>query len=309
MAKQTAPTPQNSGSDKKTQLKNAAYIVLIILLLGLAAGGVYAKYVYSNAATGTVLAREFYFSSDYLSADGAAYTLNPGTTEVTFELRNHGDSLRYSSDDIVYKISVTGTDATETTPTSVSLSVGGKNIQSGETQEDSPLKKDEKSSITITMSDLLDGHTYTVTATGTGGYKVGDDYKNDGKGGYSETLTATFSVLSAGTGVYMHLDTTNSAYVVLTVWTENVTGDATIMFPDDLIPDSTDPILATIQNYNIETGMYTGTSFSDNTSFDNPYSSRTYRFFKTSDYTGSDFTVTLTPAGTTTSITAEDAIP
>lgn len=267
MTKQAAQTPQTSAPDKNKYLKNAVYILLVILLLALAAGGVYARYVYKNIDTGTVTAREFYFTSDHLTKSGATYTLNPGTTSVTFTLKNYADEIRRSNDDISCAVTTTGGTLSAE---EVSLSAAANNAAE------------------ITLSGLVDGQTYTVMATGTAGYE--------------ETLKATFTVLSAGTKVYKHLDTTDPAYVLLTVWTENVAGTASITFPTGLIPDSTDPIMKDIKNYTAD--AYIGTTFTDNTSFSNTYSSQTYRFFKTSGtYTVEQFAVVVNE------VTAEESTP
>lgn len=279
MTKQAAQTPQTSVPNKNKHLKNAVYILLVVLLLALAAGGVYARYVYKNIDTGTVAAREFYFTSDHLTKSGATYTLNPGTTSVTFTLKNYADEIRHSSNDI---------DCTVTT-TNGALSAEGAAFDNEKKELTGvSLSAAANNAAEITLSGLVDGQTYTVEATG--------------RAGYEETLTATFTVSSAGTKVYKHLDITDPAYVLLTVWTENVAGTASITFPAGLIPDSTDPIMKDIKNYMDD--AYIGTTFPDNISFSNIYSSHTYRFFKTSGtYTVEQFAVVVDE------VTAEESTP
>ena len=65
----------------------------------------------------------------------------------------------------------------------------------------------------------------------------------------------------------------------------------TVTFPAGLIPDSTDPILAAVKNY--EGNTYVAKSFTDKNSFQSASSSRSYRFFKTDGYTAGSFTVKM----------------
>jgi hypothetical protein len=65
-----------------------------------------------------------------------------------------------------------------------------------------------------------------------------------------------------------------------------------------LIPDYTDPILDEINNYN--DGVYQNGSFQDTVNFKDDTGSepkaKQYRFFKASNYSNGDFTVTMTTA-------------
>jgi len=231
----------------KPSRKRLIWVVLLALVLLIAGiGGVSAKYVKDFGGTDALVrAKEFYFSSDLLTENGAEYTLNPGTKEITFVLRNHDDQLRYSEDAVNYTVAVEG--GGTVSPNNGSLS--GNEINS---------------TVTVTLSGLQDGESYTVTATG--------------KAGYKKSLTATFSVAKPGENVYKHLDNSDlsGSYVLLTVWTENVSGEVTISFPAGLIPDATDPLLSDIQNY--KDGKYQKAA--DGTAGDlEAYSSHTYRFF------------------------------
>lgn len=270
----------------KNRIAIVVYIVLAVILLALVVGTVYARYVYSKARTGTVTSREFYFSSDYLTKSGTEYFLNPGTTGLTFTLKNHADALRYSENTVTYTVEVTGTGASVDLP-------GGT------------LNANQISDAAVTLSGLTDGQSYTVTATGRSSYFDSNGVeKTDAQGGYVEVLQATFTVLEASAKVYQHVaNPSGSPYVVLTVWTENVAGLASIEFPDGLIPDGTDPALTGIENYNSGTGEYDGDEFNDNDSFAVAYASRTYRFFKAANYAGGDFTVTVDGK------TAEPSVP
>ena len=61
--------------------------------------------------------------------------------------------------------------------------------------------------------------------------------------------------------------------MLLTVWTKNLSGTVSITYPDGLIPDATDPAMATGVDFGSKT-------FSDASNFVLPYSSHVYRFFK-----------------------------
>ena len=215
---------------KRTLLTSLAAAVV---LTACAVGGIYAKYVYDRDRFGLVATPNFYFQSDLLSADGAEYTLNSGTKAITFTLTNSADDLRFSDEEISYTITSDG---------------GSLSVIEG------VLTRGEKSTVTVTLSGLEDGETYAVTAVGVAGFE--------------ETLTATFTVQSDAHAVYMHTDTSNPAFVVLTVWTKDLSGTVTVTIPEGLIPDNTDPRMAT---FTTETRSFTFTL--------GEYSSASYRFF------------------------------
>lgn len=238
-------------------------IFVLLVLVGTAIGSTSAKYVKdAGPQQAVVQAREFYFSSDMLKENGANYTLNPGTASISFVLRNHDDELRYSESSIGYTVSVSGGAA-------VSSASG-------------TLANDD---ISITISNLVDGQSYTVTATG--------------EAGYTKTLSATFTVKNQSEGVYKYLEMDPSGtFVLLTVWTENKSGAVTIRFPDGLIPDTTDEALAAIRNY--KKGQYIANTdesgVSDSAGTLDVYSSHTYRFFLVEPFTNypvKAFTVTV----------------
>ena len=211
----------------------AALLVITSVL-----GGVYAKYVSSQRTDGTVSAPIFYFESDLLmlQSKGKEYTLNSSTETISFSIMNYADKWRVSEVDISYTVEVTGGATLNTT--------SGK-----------LLKGDKKTDI-ITLSGLEAGKTYTVTVTG--------------KGGFEKVLSATFKVNDAETNVYKYIEQTEH-YVLLTVWTENASGTATVTRIEGLIPDNTD---ARMNGWKVSDEEYTdATEYAE-------YSSHTYRFFK-----------------------------
>lgn len=238
----------------KKQYTLAALVGSLALLVALT-GAAIGRYQHQFYSEGSVRAKEFYFTSNFL--DGETHTLGPGSTEVTFSLGNHADELRFSEVDIAYEVTVTPMEGTVANDLTVEYSNESKKLPCTGVQDHS-----------VTIKELTPGK-YTVTATGTGGYQ--------------QTLTAVIEVLSQEPVVYMHLDTTHSEYVLLTVWAQGYTGDVTITPPTGMIPDNTDPVMRDAK---------TGQVFTDRTSFQgDAYSSHVYRFFG-SGATTANFTVT-----------------
>ena len=267
----------------KQKNKRSGFLVFTVVFLSLilavlTVGTVYAKYVYVTTGKNILAAKEFYFSSNLLTETGSSFKLNADTTTVSFTLRNSFDELRVSEVPIECDVSVTTQYGT--TFHSVSFSDG------------TTLAPNAKNETVVTLSGLTKGEVYTVTATGSGGYR--------------QTLQATFSVSPNENYVYYHLDTANPAYALLTVWTQNVSGSLNISVPAGLIPDNTDPLLRTV--YNLDGTEYAAFSVADAESFATPYSSRTYRFFRT-DKELTDFTVILENGSTTYTASKKTAIP
>ena len=234
--------------------------LLALAVSVLAVGGVIARYVYGETGEAFVSARPFYFASDLLRPveEDTEYSLSPGSGSVTFAVRNFADELRITKDDIRYYVTTDGGTLSESSGT---LSGPGKGSDA------------------ITLSDLEDGKSYTVTVTTNTG---------SGDAGYQTTLQATFTVRTADK-VYKHLQSYGE-YVILTVWAENVTGELSVDIPEKLIPDNTDPIMK---------DALTGGAFTDAVSFAAaPYASHTYRFFyplgvEKPSVTAEDFAISL----------------
>lgn len=246
----------------------AVCLVLLVILAGVAVG----RYQHQFGSDSSVRALNFYFTSNLL--DGGTHTLAPGSTEVKFTLGNHADELRYSEVDIAYAVTVTPVEG-ESVADGVSVTYGNTNQQldKGAIQDD-----------TVTITNLKPGK-YTVEARGTGGYE--------------KILTATIVVPDEESAVYKYLDTSNSEYVLLTVWAQGYQGTVTITPPSPpitLIPDNTDRVMENVK---------TGKAFTDTTSFqDSGYCSHTYRFFG-GGVTAEDFTITY-GNGQTATVKAPD---
>ncbi len=176
----------------------------VLLLCAISGGFVAAKYINEKSSTGVIGAKNFYFTSNFL--DGTLHTLAPGTTSVSFSVGNHEDDLRYSEVKINYTVTVDN----------------GATIENGTGTLASGAVNDAE----ITVSGLTAGKTYTVTATGTGGY--------------SKTLTATIVVAQSQSKLYYNVDNSAADYILLTVWNEgDADGNVTISYTG--IPDNTNP--------------------------------------------------------------------
>ena len=236
---------------KQLQIRKHTIIIITSMLLPVMIGGVFAKYVYDNAGSNLLSAKEFYFTSNLLKEEGSKYVLNSTATEISFTLGNSADKLRCSQDDIIYDISVTNKSG-GTVP----------EIIDGNTEH--KLLGGSVSQVTITLTNLEKGETYIVTSTG--------------KAGYKQTLMAEFTVSENEENVYKHLEiSTDNAYLLFTIWTENVVGELQVVTPAGLIPDNTNPILREVYNYS--GAEYGEIIFTDKINFDQTYSSYTYRFF------------------------------
>lgn len=242
---------------KKQSLRVLLLTAVVVWLLGV--GGLSAKYVYQQSQLNKVTAGEFYFTSDLLSTGGKEYTLSADTTSINITLRNYEDELRWADSDISYTYTV---------------KKGDTDVKSG--RGTLSHKSTEKSEDTIPLSDLTAG-TYTVTAQAYSPFK--------------ETLKGTFVIPAEDKNIsYSVSDSSGSAYALLTISTKGYSGKASISWPEDLIPDSTQEALKNVKSYDNNT--YTAGNVSVKLE---KFSSYTYRFFKSDishTYTKDNITVT-----------------
>ena len=230
---------------------HAFMYLLVLLLLVALAGGTLAKYFRSRESEGTVRAKMFYFTSDFLN--GTERKLNPGVTEVSFVVSNYEDALRYSEVDTTYTVTV-----------SPALAEG--NVICSKTKLDG----NGKSDATVTLKGMTPGQTYIVTVNAVGG---GEMVGGTTLGGYKKTLTGKI-VVREESAVYTYLEDKGS-YVLLTVWAQGYKGDVTIGYPAGVIPDNTDPRMAGVKTQTSGTG-----TFVDDVTFaSDSDASHSYRFF------------------------------
>jgi hypothetical protein len=221
---------------------------------------------------------EFYVESDLLTEAGKTYELQAGTESVSFTLQNYigtGEYQRLSEVPIAYTIQVEGT---------AGATVHPKDNAQGATSECTVTALANTATDTaITVSNLKPGGSYTVTVTA--------------NGGYVKELRATFKLKPAEDGFFMHVDASDPNVVILTVWTQNLSGDVTITphAENKLIPDNT---CAGLEEMTVG-----GTATVEN--FEK-YTAKEFRFFKPSGDTGNmSFTVTLTLADDSTKTATE----
>ncbi|MBQ4049896.1 MAG: hypothetical protein IJD07_04495 [Clostridia bacterium] len=249
-------------------LKNRLFLVALCLMCAtaLSFGGILGKYVLGTKADATAGSLKFYFGSNLLTEDCAEYTLNSDATSVDISLFNYADVYRYSADVISYTITVTGDSAT-LFETSDTIAMGSAN------------------SDTVTISGLVAGKTYIVTATAT------MPKADSSAQGYKKVLSAKFTVKEAKKKIYYHADASDDYVVYLTVWTDGLAGTVNVQPPAGLIPDNTWEGMADVQ-YEAGACAEISVSISKN-------SSHTFRFFKDSNYVGGAFVVKLTDSGAT----------
>lgn len=256
---------------KRWRKKRILPVWLLLLLVLLTTGGIgtaVAKFMQSSTGQAFVKAPEFYFTSDLLSAENPHYVLNSAVDHVTFTLRNSADALRVSEVSIDYEVTVDN-------GASVQYEPGATDPE----ELSNTLPEDIKTEVTYTLGNLKPGVTYTVTAKG--------------DAGYTQTLWATFTVSDKDENVHKHLEVSRDGYMILTVWTHNVSGTLSVSFPDDLIPDNTNVDMGSVYNKDGGAASFTVDSFGK-------YSSQTYRFFyNDGTYDARNFTVSVSGNGKT----------
>lgn len=239
---------------RKIKIKKPHLIVALISMMVCALiGGAYGYYIHNKTDDGYVVASNFFFESDYLSEEGKTYTLNVNANKVTFKLKNYADELRCSENDVNYVITVN---------------------EGTLSQSEGTLLKGSRNYHEITLSNLEEGKTYNVSVTG--------------ESGYTRTLKATFIVRNNDIEFYKNIDTSHNNYVTLTVWTENISGEATIIFPQGVIPDNTCEGMRNVltSSYRFEIDV-------------EEYSSYVFRFFKTDGFdVNKEFSIYLNINGT-----------
>ena len=239
---------------KQSKYIRAVIVTVLLTVIVAAIGGAVAKYVNERDGVTPISSQAFFFESNYLKTNNLTYKLNSDTNQISIELYNFENDNRISEMDCTYTVTVASADGS-------AFKVDDETV----TQKtfSHTTVKNQKDSFSFSLSELSPGKTYTVSATSDGGYK--------------KTLSATFETRAAqATGIFMNVQDTEH-YVLLTVWTENSVGMASIQFPTNLIPDATDPILRYVTS--------ASGNFTDDSSFsENGAHSRSYRFFKPKNY-------------------------
>lgn len=193
---------------RKNKVLLITVISAIVLALSIGAGTIYARYTSSDDDKSQQLgAHSFYFGSDLLSEEGTELNYSASVNEVSFNIYNYKDSLRFSTLPINYTVTVKLGDVTIKTITGI-LEAGGLRAE------------------TITIDNLESGNTYDVTVVG--------------ENGFSSTLLGSISINDEA-GFYISVDSSNPDYVMVKIRTEGSSGTAKLTVPEGLIPDNTYP--------------------------------------------------------------------
>lgn len=172
-------------------------------------------------------AKDFYFTSDLLTdGDTPVYQLSnfvPGTSTISFQLRNYADALRVSESNVAYTVAATGLPNTTGT-----IAQSGSAGQSNEV------------ALAVPATSFANGKaTVRVTAQSTAPY--------------AQTLEAVFELyqkISIGAVTHEVYDAAGSNTVTLTVTTRDEAGTISITPPGGVYPDRTDSRLASGNSFN-----------------------------------------------------------
>lgn len=260
---------ENRKERRKKGTALAFLIIGLIAVAGISLIGISAKYVFQKSENKETASSQFYFTSDLLSEAGKTYTLNANTTELTIELYNKADDLRWADNNIAYSYTVSYTedtsgnaDAGQTGGTSAWSNGNGTLLHNASTSTTG----------TIQLTGLQSG-TYTVTATATSPF--------------TKTLTGKFVIPAQDTGVEYKVDDTNpSPYAVLTVWTKDYSGEVTVSWPERVFPDQTQEAFESRTDLTSDGETYSAGYVTVKMEKNSSY---TWRFFKkdiSEDYSG-----------------------
>lgn len=204
--------------------KKSKVILIVMLVVFNLAGVTFAKYL-SEFYTDKVMAiaKDFYFTSDFLSEGTMTHELNNWDTksEYTFmiDAKNWEDDLRISQMDIVYEITVSG-GCTYKVNSLTDAGKGSYTLKSNQKQTD-------KIIVTVPTTATLDKDTVVVTMKAK---------MSNGKG-YTKTMTGNFH-LNKKTEVFAYSIEKNTNYIDLLLGAdmENI---FTLTYPSCLKPDNT----------------------------------------------------------------------
>lgn len=215
---------------------------------------VLARYHHSSTRIWEIASVPFYFTSDRLTEEGKEYQLSPETEALSIELRNDQDGNRWSDTPIhyIYQVKKDGEEQEEK---------GGEGIlypQQG-----------AGSSERIVIQDMTPG-VY--------------DIEVQSQSPFEKTLKGTFIIPEKENDIFcVKEDRQGSFCVQLTVSVKDYEGNIKIFWPEGLIPDSTQAVFEDVKTRTED--LYEAGEL---TLWMEPYTSRTYRFFKTD--TGTDYT-------------------
>ena len=211
----------------KKKIKLNFNVILLILIPIFVIGMSVASYVQKKHTDTVYTAESFYFESDLLSdnTNPSAYTYEIGKNEISIQLTNNIDNLRYAEVDIKYIVTITDSNGNEVVDKN-----GNKILEKSGT-----LLKDSINSNIINFSNLKSG-VYIVTAKAIKPY--------------TKVLQANFVITEKNNEItYQVNDSINSPVVQLTVMNKDYNGNIKITWPEGVAPDSTNS-----KFYNVNAG-------------------------------------------------------
>lgn len=206
---------------RKKNRKSKIMILIILVLLNLA-GITFAKYLsdyYSNKVM--ALAKDFYFTSDFLSAGNMEHELKNWDTKIDYtfmiDAKNWIDDLKISTSPITYTIHVS-----DTCTYKVNASEG-----TGPFTLPKDIKQTDKIIVTVPNGSTLHNDTVEVSITA----KMGSST------GYEKTITGSFH-LNKKTDIFEYAIEKNSEYIDVLIGSD-ATNTFTVTYPSSLKPDNT----------------------------------------------------------------------
>lgn len=203
----------------KTKRKKHTHFRYIIIIAIICIASIiaisYAKYTQKAKSNNAYTTENFYFESDLLKEnEGAEYNFGDGENSININLKNNADELRYTNQDISYKVLLA--DSSENTVATKEGTITGGDVNSS----------------AVTFDNLTSG-TYTVVAKALTPY--------------TKTLTGKFKINSTNDDInYSVKDTSGSTNLNVTLITNSYSGNVTITFPDGLLPNNIETNFASI---------------------------------------------------------------
>ena len=200
-------------------------IFLIIILVILISSIVFAKYVSERKKNALYTAGSFYFTSDLLSDNATmnTYEFEKGVDEISINIKNNIDDLRYSEVDIYYNAKITDTAGNP---------VRDQNEDIIQEITNNKLFGNQIDENTIKFSNLKTG-SYIVTATSVNPYE--------------KEIKANFIITDKNENIVFSVnDTINSPTAQITITTNDFSGVARISWPEGGAPDSTNALFSDV---------------------------------------------------------------
>lgn len=222
--------------NKMKKKKNPIFILALIVLTSITIY-TFAKYVIEISDIHIQTAKQFYFNSDTLQVENPTYLLYDWNGEdiytIEINLRNYQDSLRYTNENIEYKIEATSGNENVSITTSLTNNAG--TLQGGSEAEES-ISIDVESIAKVNEGEFIE---VFVTANATSPYE--------------KTLKATFRIYVQKTDKYeaklLHED--NLQYANLFIENKDEVSNITIKYDNTKVILDTNNVL--LNNINIST--------------------------------------------------------